>query len=214
MSLLATERSGQSTVTWPPATGDMCCTCWLHLAAMCLPNGGVLLRSSRCSILVYMYECGVKECGGAGRRRRGEEGLGRRAGGRECGAAGLRGGKCGRVCGRGRRLVPGDEAVGAGGTKAGKGRAPVRGIAAVTSAVAKGDLSKQIDVDANGEILDLKNTVNGMVLRLRTLAVEVTRVTLEVVVDLVQPRKPSKIRAAGAVEFNFNLSANEAEVLE
>ncbi|KAJ7736694.1 hypothetical protein B0H16DRAFT_1380008 [Mycena metata] len=56
----------------------------------------------------------------------------------------------------------------------------VRGIAAVTSAVAKGDLSKQIDVDANGEILDLKNTVNGMVLRLRTLAVEVTRVTLEV----------------------------------
>ncbi|KAJ7440356.1 hypothetical protein B0H11DRAFT_2293007 [Mycena galericulata] len=56
----------------------------------------------------------------------------------------------------------------------------VRSIAAVTTAVAKGDLSKQIDVDANGEILDLKNTVNGMVLRLRTLAVEVTRVTLEV----------------------------------
>ncbi|KAJ7753613.1 hypothetical protein DFH07DRAFT_509925 [Mycena maculata] len=56
----------------------------------------------------------------------------------------------------------------------------VRSIAAVTTAVAKGDLSKQIEVDANGEILDLKNTVNGMVLRLRTLAVEVTRVTLEV----------------------------------
>ncbi|KAJ7749164.1 putative two-component system sensor kinase [Mycena metata] len=56
----------------------------------------------------------------------------------------------------------------------------VRGIAAVTSAVAKGDLGKQIDVDANGEILDLKNTVNGMVLRLRTLTVEVTQVTLEV----------------------------------
>ncbi|KAJ7718141.1 hypothetical protein B0H16DRAFT_1387856 [Mycena metata] len=56
----------------------------------------------------------------------------------------------------------------------------VRGIAAVTSAVAKGDLSKQIDVDASGEILDLKNTVNGMVLQLRMLAVEVTRVTLEV----------------------------------
>ncbi|KAJ7692771.1 hypothetical protein B0H17DRAFT_533990 [Mycena rosella] len=56
----------------------------------------------------------------------------------------------------------------------------VRSIAAVTTAVAKGDLSKQIDVSANGEILDLKNTVNGMVLRLRTLAVEVTRVTLEV----------------------------------
>ncbi|KAJ7328691.1 hypothetical protein DFH08DRAFT_709343 [Mycena albidolilacea] len=56
----------------------------------------------------------------------------------------------------------------------------VRSIAAVTTAVAKGDLSKQIDVSAKGEILDLKNTVNGMVLRLRTLAVEVTRVTLEV----------------------------------
>ncbi|KAJ7709412.1 hypothetical protein B0H16DRAFT_1745813 [Mycena metata] len=55
----------------------------------------------------------------------------------------------------------------------------VRGIAAVTSAVAKGDLSKQIDVDAN-EILDPKNTVNGMVLRLRKLAVEVTRVAMEV----------------------------------
>ncbi|CAK5277952.1 unnamed protein product [Mycena citricolor] len=56
----------------------------------------------------------------------------------------------------------------------------VRSIAAVTVAVAKGDLSKQIEVDASGEILYLKNTVNDMVLRLRTLAVEVTRVTLEV----------------------------------
>ncbi|KAJ7060583.1 hypothetical protein C8F01DRAFT_1253911 [Mycena amicta] len=56
----------------------------------------------------------------------------------------------------------------------------VRSIAEVTTAVANGDLSKQIDVPAKGEILNLKNTVNGMVLRLRTLAVEVTRVTLEV----------------------------------
>ncbi|KAF7329227.1 hypothetical protein MKEN_00183400 [Mycena kentingensis (nom. inval.)] len=56
----------------------------------------------------------------------------------------------------------------------------VRSIASVTTAVAKGDLSQQIDVPAKGEILDLKNTVNGMVLRLRTLAVEVTRVTLQV----------------------------------
>ena len=56
----------------------------------------------------------------------------------------------------------------------------VRSIAKVTKAVAMGDLSKQIDVDARGEILELKNTVNGMVLRLRTLAKEVTRVTLEV----------------------------------
>ncbi|KAF8178371.1 hypothetical protein K438DRAFT_1605046, partial [Mycena galopus ATCC 62051] len=56
----------------------------------------------------------------------------------------------------------------------------VRSIAAVTKAVAKGDLSKQIEVSVNSELLDLKNSVNGMVLLLRTLAVEVTRVTLEV----------------------------------
>lgn len=56
----------------------------------------------------------------------------------------------------------------------------VRSIAKVTKAVALGDLSKQIEVDARGEILDLKNTVNGMVVRLRALAAEVTRVTLEV----------------------------------
>ena len=41
----------------------------------------------------------------------------------------------------------------------------VRSIATVTKAVALGDLSKQIEVEASGEILDLKNTVNGMVIR-------------------------------------------------
>jgi len=56
----------------------------------------------------------------------------------------------------------------------------VRSIAKVTKAVAQGDLSKQIDVDAQGEILELKNTVNEMVVKLRVLAAEVTRVTLEV----------------------------------
>ncbi|KAI0804595.1 histidine kinase [Irpex lacteus] len=56
----------------------------------------------------------------------------------------------------------------------------VRSIAKVTKAVALGDLSKQIEVDARGEILELKNTVNSMVVRLRALAAEVTRVTLEV----------------------------------
>ncbi|KAJ7833181.1 hypothetical protein B0H13DRAFT_2111321 [Mycena leptocephala] len=56
----------------------------------------------------------------------------------------------------------------------------VRAIAAVTTAVARGDLSMQIEISAKGEILDLKTTVNAMVLRLRTLAVEVTRLTLEV----------------------------------
>ena len=56
----------------------------------------------------------------------------------------------------------------------------VRSIAKVTKAVALSDLSKQIEVDCSGEILDLKNTVNGMVIRLRALATEATRVTLEV----------------------------------
>jgi HAMP domain-containing protein len=56
----------------------------------------------------------------------------------------------------------------------------VRAIAEVTTAVAKGDLSKKIEVDARGEILELKNTINTMVEQLSTFASEVTRVALEV----------------------------------
>ena len=56
----------------------------------------------------------------------------------------------------------------------------VRAIAKVTKAVAVGDLSQTIDVEAKGEILELKVTVNDMVLQLRTLADEVSRVSLEV----------------------------------
>jgi HAMP domain-containing protein/CheY-like chemotaxis protein/signal transduction histidine kinase len=56
----------------------------------------------------------------------------------------------------------------------------VRNIAAVTTAVANGDLSKQITVDARGEILDLKETINTMVDQLRSFASEVTRVSREV----------------------------------
>ncbi|CAG8774471.1 14904_t:CDS:2, partial [Dentiscutata erythropus] len=56
----------------------------------------------------------------------------------------------------------------------------VRSIAEVTTAVAKGDLSKKIIVDVKGEILDLKNTVNSMVDQLRMFAAEVTRVAREV----------------------------------
>jgi signal transduction histidine kinase/HAMP domain-containing protein/CheY-like chemotaxis protein len=56
----------------------------------------------------------------------------------------------------------------------------VRNIALVTTAVANGDLSKQITVDARGEILELKNTVNGMTEQLRMFAAEVTRVAREV----------------------------------
>jgi signal transduction histidine kinase/HAMP domain-containing protein/ActR/RegA family two-component response regulator len=56
----------------------------------------------------------------------------------------------------------------------------VRNIAQVTTAVARGDLSRKIDVDARGEILELKTTINTMVDRLSSFASEVTRVAREV----------------------------------
>ena len=56
----------------------------------------------------------------------------------------------------------------------------VRNIAQVTTAVANGDLSKKIDVDAQGEIAELKDTINTMVDQLNSFAAEVTRVALEV----------------------------------
>src|SRR5260221_272974 len=56
----------------------------------------------------------------------------------------------------------------------------VRNIAQVTTAVANGDLSKKIDVDARGEILELKTTINTMVDQLPAFADEVTRVAREV----------------------------------
>ena len=54
--------------------------------------------------------------------------------------------------------------------------AQVRNIAEVTTAVANGDLSQKITVDAKGEILELKNTINTMVDQLNSFAAEVTRV--------------------------------------
>src|SRR5947209_3263880 len=56
----------------------------------------------------------------------------------------------------------------------------VRNIANVTTAVARGDLSKKITVDVKGEILELKNTINTMVDQLSSFASEVTRVAREV----------------------------------
>jgi HAMP domain-containing protein/signal transduction histidine kinase/CheY-like chemotaxis protein len=56
----------------------------------------------------------------------------------------------------------------------------VRNIAEVSTAVAKGDLSKKITVDAKGEVLELKNTINTMVDQLNSFAAEVTRVAKEV----------------------------------
>jgi CheY-like chemotaxis protein/signal transduction histidine kinase/HAMP domain-containing protein len=59
----------------------------------------------------------------------------------------------------------------------------VRNIAEVTTAVAKGDLSQKITVDARGEVLELKNTINVMVDQLNSFSSEVTRVAKEVGTD-------------------------------
>src|SRR5204862_1495130 len=56
----------------------------------------------------------------------------------------------------------------------------VRNIAEVTTAVARGDLSRKITADAKGEILELKNTINVMVDQLNAFASEVSRVAREV----------------------------------
>src|SRR5690348_892625 len=63
---------------------------------------------------------------------------------------------------------------------AGNLTAQVRNIAAVTTAVAGGDLSKKITVDVKGEILELKKTINTMVDHLSSFAAEVTRMAREV----------------------------------
>jgi PAS domain S-box-containing protein len=63
---------------------------------------------------------------------------------------------------------------------AGNLTAQVRNIADVTTAVARGNLSKKITVDVRGEILELKNTINTMVDQLNAFAGEVTRVAREV----------------------------------
>ena len=56
----------------------------------------------------------------------------------------------------------------------------MRNIAEVTTAVARGDLSRKITVDVKGEILELKDTINTMVDQLNAFAAEVTRVAREV----------------------------------
>src|SRR5438034_1689618 len=63
---------------------------------------------------------------------------------------------------------------------AGNLTAQVRNIAEVTTAIANGDLSRQITVDVKGEILEMKNTINTLVDRLSSFASEVTRVAREV----------------------------------
>jgi HAMP domain-containing protein/CheY-like chemotaxis protein/putative methionine-R-sulfoxide reductase with GAF domain len=66
---------------------------------------------------------------------------------------------------------------------AGNLTAQVRNIAEVTTAVARGDLSRKITVDVKGEILELKDTINAMVDQLNAFAAEVTRVAREVGTD-------------------------------
>jgi len=61
----------------------------------------------------------------------------------------------------------------------------MRSIPEVTKAVALGDLGKLVNVDAHGEMLDLKMTVNSMVAQLSTLANEVTRVSLGVETEYI-----------------------------
>src|SRR5438445_1794957 len=68
-------------------------------------------------------------------------------------------------------------------TMAGNLTGQVRNIAEVTTAVANGDISKKITVEGQGEILELKNTINTMVDQLNAFASEVTRVAREVGTD-------------------------------
>src|SRR5205085_11177403 len=74
----------------------------------------------------------------------------------------------------------------------------VRNIAEVTTAVAKGDLSKKISAEAKGEILELKNTINTMVDQLNAFAGEVSRVAREVGSDCKLDR-PAHLKGVGGV---------------
>ena len=67
----------------------------------------------------------------------------------------------------------------------------VRSIAQVTTAVANGDLSRKINVDAKGEVAALAETINRMVDQLRSFAAEVTRVAREVGTE-GNPRRPGR----------------------
>ncbi|MES2567806.1 MAG: HAMP domain-containing protein [Bacteroidota bacterium] len=84
----------------------------------------------------------------------------------------------------------------------------VRNIADVTTAVAKGDLSKKITVDVKGEILELKNTINTMVDQLNSFSSEVTRVALEVGSE-GKLGGQAKVRGVGGVWKDLTDSVNQ-----
>ncbi|WP_406278894.1 HAMP domain-containing protein [Nocardia sp. NBC_00881] len=96
--------------------------------------------------------------------------------GREVGTEGILGGQARvpNVAGTWKNLTDNVNSM------AGNLTSQVRSIAQVTTAVARGDLSQKIDVDARGEILELKTTINTMVDTLSSFAAEVTRVAREV----------------------------------
>jgi HAMP domain-containing protein/signal transduction histidine kinase/DNA-binding response OmpR family regulator len=85
--------------------------------------------------------------------------------------------------------------------------AQVRNIAEVTTAVAKGDLSRKITVDARGEIYELKNTINIMVDQLGSFASEVTRVAREVGTE-GRLGGQAEVRGVGGVWKDLTLSVN------
>ncbi|HEX8561718.1 MAG TPA: HAMP domain-containing protein [Flavobacterium sp.] len=84
----------------------------------------------------------------------------------------------------------------------------VRNIADVTTAVAKGDLSKKITVDVKGEILELKNTINTMVDQLNSFSSEVTRVAREVGSE-GKLGGQAKVRGVGGVWKDLTDSVNQ-----
>jgi HAMP domain-containing protein/signal transduction histidine kinase/CheY-like chemotaxis protein len=84
----------------------------------------------------------------------------------------------------------------------------VRNIAEVTTAVANGDLSKKITVDVQGEILELKNTINTMVDQLNSFASEVTRVALEVGTEGILGGQ-AKVKGVGGTWKDLTDSVNK-----
>lgn len=89
----------------------------------------------------------------------------------------------------------------------------VRSIAKVTTAVAKGDLSQKIDIEVEGEMLTLKETVNKMVDQLNGFASEVTRVAQEVGTQGILGGQAVVQGAEGMWEFltlNVNVSSSRS----
>src|SRR5205085_9764524 len=86
----------------------------------------------------------------------------------------------------------------------------VRNIADVTTAVAKGDLSKKITAEAKGEILALKSTINTMVDQLNAFAAEVTRVAREVGTE-GKLGGQAQVRGVGGVDQKSIVKGNRGE---